>query len=319
MFINELKDIAFSLTQYDPKQIIQFYYVIALFAMTFTLFKKGFTAFFRMAITVMFIPVIYLIVLSQTQEVTKWITATTVLVIAIIYWIHEKNNSLKRVLYHAYEYHDVDTQSDVYANALYEPLVYNEVYALVGIYELPMSGAKFDRAFHDVLYYANRKHFIITAYTVSDHKVMIYTEFYNKHVKRTKLFHKYLEELFDVKVKMDAVYDVPKRIYEKNFFHKQEYIVARTLSLAELLIELEGETEIIISMVFSFKAFEDMQAMAREYSVTRMPELDDETYYAARISTKSSNRKYMIESKVRDMLLTGMIHHGEYVRVLVYY
>jgi len=96
--------------------------------------------------------------------------------------------------------------------------------------------------------------------------------------------------------------------------------VTRALVLADMLGELQVDTkEVIISLIFSFESLRDIEAMSQLYYTERLEELDDEGYFAARIIVKTTHSNFMIENKVRDVLLNAMIHRGQYVRILVYY
>ena len=320
LFMNELQNIWIDLTNYNLQQIFIFYGVISLFTLTFILFKKGFTALFHVAIMFIFAPIIYVIYLTELDFGSKIIFSSLVLVIGVADIIYEKMASLRRVAYQSYAYYDASMQRYVHANGLYEPLVYNETYNIVAIYQFQASIDKFNREFNEILYYANRHHFMVTAYTYNNKDIMIYTEFYQRHAKKAKKFTNFLESLFKTKVYENISYDKQKQIYEQTFFHKTEYIVARALLLADILGELQvNAKEVIISTVFSFESLLDIEKLSQLYYVERLEELDDEDYFAARVIVKTTHSNFMIESKVRDVLLNGMNHRGQYVRILVYY
>lgn len=320
LFINELKNIYIDLSNYNPLQVFTFYAVVSLFVLTFILYKNGFTALFRAAIMFMFVPMIFAVWLLPVSTVTKTIFTIIIVILGITDIVYEKYLSLSRVAYSAYKYYDPDDQRHVFANEFYEPLVYNETYNIVGIYKLRIDLEKFEELLDEILFYSNRKHFMITAYTFNGKDLVIYTEFYHKHGKRAQNFQNYLELKFHTKVEAQIVYDKYKQIYEKTFFHKTEYIVARALSLANLLKTLHvDKNELIISVIFSFKTKQDIINLSKHYYVARMEELDDSEYFAARVSVKTPNSNFAIEQKVRDILLNAMIYQGQYVRILVYY
>ncbi|WP_025724667.1 hypothetical protein [Acholeplasma granularum] len=320
LFMNELKNLYIDLSRYNPIQVFTFYGVITLFILTFILYKNGFTALFRASIMFIFLPIILSAWLLPVTLFSKIIFTIIVTILGITDVIYEKYLSLNRVAYHAYKYYDLDDQRQVFANEFYEPLVYNETYYIVGIYKFRTTLEKFQQKLQEILFYSNRKHFMITAYTFDGKDLVMYTEFYHKHGKRANNFISYLESLFHTKVQSQIIYDKQKEIYEKTFFHKTEYIVARALSLAELMSDLDiTNKDLIISMIFSFQSKEDILKISKHYYVTRLEELDDSEYYAARISVKTTNSKFAIEQKVRDILLNAMIYKAQYVRILVYY
>ncbi len=320
LFINELKNIYIDLQNYNLYQIFTFYGVITLFVVTFILYKNGFTAMFKAAIMFIFIPVIYATWLLPISVVSKIIMTSVVVLLGIADIIFEKISSLHRVAYHAYKYYDPADLRYVYANEFYEPFVYNETYNIVGVYTFAVHINEFHKFFNEVLIYSNRKHFMITAYTYNGKEIVLYTEFYHKHAKRAQRFITFLETTFKTKVKEQIVYDRSKQIYEQTFFHKTEYIVARALSLANLLDELDIQNrDIIISVIFSFRNLDDILSFSKHYYIVRMEELDDTEYYAAKVSVKTTNSKFSIEQKVRDILLNALIYRANYVRILVYY
>jgi len=228
-------------------------------------------------------------------------------------------NLHKRVAYDSYHYYDVDLQREVYANALFEPLVYNETFTLSGHYQLKITKKQFDLHFHDLLVYANFFHFIITAYTIDKTEIHVYAEFNKKAHKRAHKFKTYLETKYKTNVSLDLKEDPEKTIYEKTFFHKSEYIIARAQRLAELLKDLSIDANIIISIIAYFQSEEDLRKISREYQVKRLTDVKYEDYITARIDFSSVNNEYMIETKIRDVLLSLMVYHGKYVRISVYY
>ncbi|CDR31019.1 Uncharacterised protein [Acholeplasma oculi] len=320
LFISELRNIYIDLQTYNPIQFFTFYGVVTLFVLTFILYKKGFNALFRAAIMFIYVPMILAIWLLPISLTSQIILTVVISLLGIADIIYEKVSSLNRVAYHAYKYYDQDDQRYVFANDFYEPFVYNETYHIVGIYKFRIDLETFQKHIHEVLFYSNRKHFMITAYTYNGSDLMIYTDFFHKHGKRAQNFSTFLENLYHTQVSEQIVYDKNKQIYEKTFFHKTDYIVARALSLADLLNDLHIiNNELIISIIFSFKEMEDILKLSKLYYVARLEELDDAEYYAARVSIRVSNSKFAIEQKVRDLLLNAMIYKAQYVRILVYY
>lgn len=320
LFINELKNIYFDLYEYNLPQIFTFYAVITLFVLTFILYKNGFTSMFRTAISFLFAPIIYAVWFSDFSFPSKIIFSGFILIIGIADILYEKYMSLSRVAYSAYQYYDPSDQRYVYANEFYEPLVYNETYNLVGIYKLGIKLKDFEQMLQQILFYSNRKHFMITAYTFNGKELMLYTEFYHKDAKKAKKFSYYLESLFEVTVDDQIIFDKNKQIYEEKFFHRNEYIVARALSLAEFLNKLEiKNNNVIISIIFSFISLEDIEDFSKFYIIDRMEDFDSDNYYAARVVAKVANNSFAIENKVREILVNSLIHRANYVRILVYY
>ncbi|MFA5693069.1 MAG: hypothetical protein WC907_05575, partial [Acholeplasmataceae bacterium] len=265
-------------------------------------------------------PIIYAVWFTDFSSFSKIIFTAIITAIGIADILYEKYISLNRVAYSAYEYYDPNDQHYVYANEFYEPLVYNETYNLVGIYKIELKLNVFQRHLNDLLFYSNRKHFMITAYTFNGKFIKIYTEFYHKHAKRAKQFSNFLENIFGNPVSDQIIFDKNKQIYEDKFFHRTEYIVARALNLAHFLENLEIlNQEIIISIIFSFTTLSDIETLSKTYFVNRMSEFDSESYYAARVNVKVPNNEFAIENKVREILMNALLNRGSYVRILVFY
>lgn len=167
--------------------------------------------------------------------------------------------------------------------------------------------------------YANYFHFIITAYTIDKDYIHIIAEFNQKAEKRAHKFKTFLESKYKTTVVLDLKSDPEKTIYENKFFHRPEYIIARAQSLAELLKELSIDANIIISIIAYFKNEEDLEQISKEYSVKRLSSVEYEDYITVRIDVNSVNNEYMIETKIRDILLSLLVYHGKYVRISVYY
>ena len=198
-------------------------------------------------------------------------------------------------------------------------IVYNESFILSGHYVIRVNLENFNKQFKEILMYANWFKFIITAYTSGKETVHIYADFHKREQKRADKFKTYLEAKFKMAVSMDLIEDPNKEVYEKTFFHRPEYIIARAQSLAGLLKELEIKTKIIISMIVYFELEEELEAFTEDYQITRLEDLSDDAYLTVRVDLPSINVDYMIESKIREVLLSLLVHHGHFVRISVYY
>ncbi|CCV64349.1 conserved hypothetical protein [Alteracholeplasma palmae J233] len=319
LFINELKNIAFELGNYDVQNFFMFYAVISLFIATFILYNKGFRSLLRVITILMFPPMVYAVWFTNFLVVTKIIFMLGLGFVGISALVLEIVGSLRRVAYSEYHYYDVEEQWEVFANDLFEPLVYNETFSVFGKYSFKYDLEKFKKELNSILIYANIKKFIITAYVYDGKNVIIFTEWNQKKARSAQKFVDYLEHKFNNKVTSEILYDKQKTMYEKYFFHKTEYIVARALTLSERLKELEMNNHVILSFVFSFQNPGDIESLSKKYYLTRLDELDDDEYYAVRLDAKVANNAYIIETRVRDILLDAMISQGQYVRISVYY
>jgi hypothetical protein len=85
--------------------------------------------------------------------------------------------------------------------------------------------------------------------------------------KRAEKFKTFLETKFKSEIEMNLEEDPNKEIYEKKFFHRPDYIIARAQNLAGLLKELEIKTKIIISMIVYFELEEELEAFGEDHPV----------------------------------------------------
>lgn len=318
-FILGINNIANSLDNFSWFNFFVFYNVIMLFVLAFMLYKKGYTSTFRTFVLALFPPIIYLVFLSVFPTSIKFLLASSLLLIGLVVSIIELIKYYQRVVYDSYHYYDPDLQMEVYANALFEPLVYNESYILSGCYKIKVKHDRFLKVWKDILVYANWHKLLITAYTVHKDYIELYVDFHFKDTKKPEKLKTYLEMKFKMSVSCEVVEDPNKERYEKKFFHSTEYIIARAINLANLLKELEIKSKVIISMIVYFENEEDMHAFGEEYKVNPIEDLSNDTYITVRIDQPSLNVDYMIESKIRDILLALLIHRGHFVRITVYY
>ncbi len=319
LFINQINMIVNTLDDFNWERFFTFYMVTILFLLAWIIHLKGFTSMFRALAISLFPPVIYLVLLSSFTDPLRYSLAGSLFIITIVVGIWELVTLYRRVSYDIYQYYDVDRQLEVYANALFEPLVYNESYTLCADYRFKGTQKEFDRIFQDILVYANYFKFIIVAYAFGKDVVEINAHFHYRAEKRVLKFKTYLESKLKRKMDMRYFHDFNKSEYEQQFFHKPAFIIARTQHLAELLTDLNIRAKIIISFIVYFETLVDMQEMSKNYQLTPLSDLKVDEYLTARIDIQSINDDYVIETKVRDLLLNLMINGGTFVRVSVYY
>ena len=320
LFINEVgRTVAVDFNAFNWISFFNVYIVIVLYILAFVLHKKGFTSMFRSLIVSMFPILIFLVTQAPFSETTRIVMSVLSLVVAIVIAIYELYIYYQRVAYQSYEYRDPDKNWEVYANATFEPLVYNETFTKVVKFSFDCERSLFEKNFHDILVYANFRRFIITAYAFSPKGVVFYADFHHKAGKRIMKFKNYLDKKLKRSVDIQIIDDVNKKVYETNFFHKTEYIVARATHLAELLKELEIKSEVIISTIFYFESLADLKSFQDKYFTVRLEHLEDENIYTVRADILSQNVDYIIEQKVREILMDAMIYRGNYVRISVFY
>ena len=319
IFIQQINYIANRIDDINWYNFFTLYVVIIIFLLAYFVHLKGFTSTFRTFGISLFPPIIFMLMISDIPDALKYSLAGSFVIFGLVIGTIELINLHKRVAYDSYKYYDVDQQMEVHANALFEPLVYNETFTLCGHYQIKKSKKEFRKHFHDILIYANYFHFIITAYAIDKDGVHLYAEFNQKAMKRAQKFKTFLETKYKTSVPLDLQSDPEKTLYEKKFFHRPEYIIARAQRLAELLKEFSIDASIIISIIAYFKNESDIQTLSDEYKVTIMPNMKIDDYITARIDIKTINNEYMIETKIRDVLLNLLISQGQFVRISVYY
>lgn len=319
LFILSINSIANSLDNFNWIHFFIFYIIIIVFILAFFMFKKGFTSTFRTLVVSLFPSVTYLFLVSDFPPAIKYSFAGSFVIFGIVVSIVELVHFYQRVAYDSYHYYDVEDQKEVFANALFEPLVYNETYILCAEFQIRVSLELFHKQFHDILIYANYFKLLITAYSFKQNTVYLYADFHEKNEKRYEKFKSFLEAKFKMAVSSTLQVDPNKEIYEKTFFHRTDYIIARAQSLASLLKELEIKTKIIISFIVYFELDDELESFSKEYAVTELDELSDDEYNTVRIDIPCINVDYMIESKIRELLLSLLINHGKFVRISVYY
>ena len=72
-------------------------------------------------------------------------------------------------------------------------------------------------------------------------------------------------------------------------------------------------------MIVYFEHEEDLEEIQKIYSLFRLDDLSEDDYLTARIDVSLINVDYVIEAKIREMLLELLIHSGKFVRISVFY
>jgi len=319
LFINEINHIANSLDNFSWSNFLTFYIIIIIFLLAYFIHIKGFTSTFRTFGFSLIPPVIYLVIITDFDYWIRFSVVVGISVVSLVVAIIELIKFHQRVVYDALVYTDYDTHKEVHANALFEPLVYNETYTLCTIYTIKTDEKTFDKHFKDLLVYANFYHFIIVAYTIEENEIQLYAHFYYKSNKRTEKFKIYLESLFKKSIHLHAFSDYNKSHYEKEFFHKDAYIIARAQHLAKLLKELHIRSKIIISMIVYFENDIHLEAFNTKFNAIKLNEITIDHYVSAKIDVLCINNPYVIEKTLKKILLHLFINNGKFVRLNVYY
>ena len=72
-------------------------------------------------------------------------------------------------------------------------------------------------------------------------------------------------------------------------------------------------------MIVYFELEEELEEFSKEFTVSKLDELSEDDYLTVKIDIPCLNVDYMIESKIREVLLSLMVHHGTFVRISVFY
>lgn len=293
--------------------IVSIYFQIVLAILIILLHKRGFTSMFRGLRLSIFVPVIYLIIMSNLDDLIKWSFVSLLIIGFIGLIVTETYFSYTRVEYSAYNYFDPITNQDVFANALYEPFIYNDNRVALIKFRIYSSKDVFVKNLKELLIYANMHKFILTAYTYNKGEIDFYVEFYNE-----KIIEKATQKLASVfKYDVQTLRIEDPLFYEKTFLHNHEYIITRALSLAHLLKDLEIKDNVIISTSMHFSNIDNAKETFRNYNVNLLE--NKENYCLLEVNIKVKNLDYIIEKELRDVLLDMLVNGGTFVRVMVYY
>jgi hypothetical protein len=319
LFIQELNTILNVINRFNYDSLFVFYMVVIVFLLAYFSFKKGFTSTFRTLTIALFPIILYLTLRSDLTHLYKLGLTIAFLFLGIVITIYEIVKYFQRVAYDSYRYYDIDRQEEVFANALFEPLVYNETFTLVANYKIKVKLETFQKSFEKILIYANYFKFIITAYTYNKENIYLYADFHYKKRHRADQFKSYLESIFKLAIPHEVVSDPHKNLYETRFFHRPGYIIARALNLADLLKQLDIDSIIYLSFIVYFESKADLEQFNEIYKLTIIEEMSNEQYSTVRVDIESLNIEYIIESKIREVLLDLLVYHGKFVRINVFY
>ena len=297
----------------DFRSIITLYFAFLLMIAVMVLYKSGFTSMFRVFKVSLFPAIIYLLSYSGLSNTLK---AIFIIVLALTMTgliVNESLTYFTRITYNHYHYTDPKTNQKVFANALYEPFIYDDSDKISAFYTIASSEETFNKNLNSLLIYANFKKLIITAYTVGKGQINLYVELYNE--KHLDSLRERLHNTFNSNIKQTVIAD--SNYYEKMFLHKHEYIIARALSLASLLEELEIKEAVIISLSMHFKDLKAASQIVEKYHTNVIEKQAD--YCLLEVLIKVENIDYIIEASLRNLLLDMLISGGTFVRIMVYY
>ncbi|MGI6359881.1 MAG: hypothetical protein ACOX02_02405 [Acholeplasmatales bacterium] len=291
--------------------LLLIYFQVVLTVTIMILSKKGFTSSFRIVRMSVFPAIVYIIVLSNFSDLIKvlFIGFITLAFIGLLFTEFYLYNT--RITYVSYDYFN-KYKFEVSANALYEPFIYNDDKKLSVKISIDVPKDVFLKNRQELLVYLNFRKVLPTAYTFEKEVVHLYLEFY--HVKTLEKVETKISSMFKTNIKTTTL---PNDYYEHKFLHDHEYIIQRALNLSHLLDELEIKESLIIVTSMHFRSLNDAQEIFKKYEVNLVE--NKEGYVLLEVSIKTKNVDYLIESKLRDLLLDMLIYGGVFVRVMVYY
>ncbi len=297
----------------DYRSFITLYLSALLTGAMLVLFKKGFNSMFRVFRVGAFPPLLLIIYMIDMNDIVKIVSllALTLGMLGII--ISEIIMAFSRVIYSSYRYTDPVSNEKVWANALYEPFIYNTNKKENIKFEFNLPESLFFKHFKTLLININYYKTIITAITIEKDNVSLYVEFYK--LKSIEKIEKAIKKIYNIELIERTVVD--NNYYEIKFLHNHEYIIARALNLAHLLIELEIKEPVIVSVTMHFKNKQKAQGFMRSHHSIILEETEDYCLIDGKV--KVENRDFMIETELRSLLLDMLVNSGTFVRVMVYY
>lgn len=295
------------------ESILTFYLVVVIFGSAVILNKKGFKSLRHFITPFVFLPMALLVFMTELTLIWKISISAGAVFLTLVALGLELYQYYQRVTYHKSSYIDSNTNYLVHANVLYEPYMFNEYFTIVGKFEISTSNTSFNNKLQKVLTYANFKRFFISAYVETGSSIILYTQFHKKHRKNLEKFSNFLEKTFETSV-LSAISDDPSHsIYENTFYRQDDYIVARAVSLGALMKELEITSPLIISMFFYFKNLQLLQDFIELYPIDVVNITED--LVMIKVQFEIVNVDYLIDIKVREILLNALINDGTYIRI----
>ncbi len=292
--------------------LLLIYFQIVLTITIMILSKKGFTSSFRIIRMSVFPAIVYIILLTNFSDLIKiiFIAFTTLAFIGLLITEFYLYNT--RITYMSYDYINRRYNLEVSANALYEPFIYNDDKKLSVKLSIDVPKEVFLKKRDELLVYLNFRKVLLTAYAFEKEVVHLYLEFYR--IKTLEKVETKISSMFKTNIKTTTL---ANDFYEQKFLHDHEYIIQRALNLSHLLDELEIKESLIIATSMHFKNLNDAREIFKKYEVNIIE--NKEGYVLLEVFINTKNVDYLIESKLRDLLLDMLIYGGVFVRVMVYY
>ena len=317
IFINETSSIINNLDDFNLSRFISLYVVFWFILMSYYSFKKGFTTVIRSLMIGIFPIIIYAIMLVPFEYYVKLPFLAMISIVFILIIIFEYNRYFDRVTFDAFDYIDANSNLHVYANSLFESIIYNDTYILSAHYLIKISLKTFERHLHNILVYLNKKHIIMTAYAYGEEMLHVYADFHYKDRKKVDLLKTYLESLFVLGIPYEIVEDKHKNMYERRFYHQPSYISARARHLAHQLKDMSNENIIILTLLMYFDSKESLKAINNHYQFEYLENMSNEDYHTIKIDLPVINVSRIITETVENALSLMHDQNGQFIRIMV--
>ena len=294
------------------------YSVVVLISSTIMLYRKGFKSTLNLLSVLVFPAITYSLFLIKPLYIgliLGFIGVFLTIAMAIFQYFQYRF----RIVFETFHYYDPEKQAEVYANALFENYIYDENFIHSTIFTFSIDYYDFIKKFHNIVVYADLRRFFITAYTIKNNQISLYTEFHKNDYLKIDKFKSFLNNLYEKDITIKITEDENKTLYEEVFFHNDNYIVSRAIYLSNMLKKLNIKSSVIISFMAYFTNLENIISLSKKYNTSRVPELDLEGVLTTKIDLRVNNIDYLIENKIRELLLDLLIYQGKYIRLNVYY
>jgi hypothetical protein len=317
IFINQTSSVLNDLENFSWIAFFDIYIVLWMYLMSYYAFKKGFTTVFRSFILGMLPFIQYIIYQTYFDTWIKIVLSIIFGLFSLGIIIYEAITYFQRVSFDSYAYEDEGLHLKVYANALFEPLVYNDTYITSVTYRLRISLDTFHKHFHQILVFANFHKILITAYAYGEQMLYVFADFHYRDRKKVDLFKTFMESKFIMAIPYQLETDKHKNLYEKNFFHRLPYIIARGKHLAQLLKAISNETLIVVSMIMYFESYKDVENFKKSYQIVMLSDIYVADYFAIKVDLPLINNDYVISQEITKLHQTMVLSQGTFVRILV--
>jgi len=317
ILINETSAIINALDNFSLARFISLYVVFWFALMSYYSYKKGFTTVLRALMIGIFPMIFYILIVVPLENYFKIPMMMMLLIVFLFIVIFEFNRYFERVSFDAFDYIDEKTHQHVYANSLFEPIIYNDTYILSSHYLIKISLTTFHLHLRQILIYANKKHIILTAYAYGDQMFHLYADFHFKDRLKVDVLKTYLESLFIVGIPYELIEDKHKNVYEKRFYHQSSYIIARANHLSKQLEDVSNEKIVIVSLFMFFENLQSLTYIQKHYQYQLIKDMSTDDYYTIQIDLPIVNNPYAITQSVQNVLSLMSQHHGQFIRILV--